>query len=113
MLKRFFETYIGKTLSRSKVLPKPYQEPFGGSLRRVFGKRFDAIVLDVVNDEVKVNVVSQKLAPGGEPVDNLQDEHGDLSVPLQNLEGLEDFWASVITESDPIFKEAESGPTGS
>ncbi len=108
MLNRFFETSIGKTLSRSKVLHEPYQEPFGGSMRRVFGKRFSAIVLDVKNDQVKVNLVAQRLAPSGEPVDNRQDEYGDLSVPLQNLEGLEDFWVSVIAEADPTFKEADS-----
>lgn len=106
MLHRFFETNIGQTLSRSKILSHPLQEPFGGSIRRIFGKRFVATILDVDKKQVKVNLIAQQLAPSGDRVDNREEEYGDLTMDLKDMEGLEDFWMSVIEEADQPFNEA-------
>lgn len=106
MLNRFFETNIGQTLTRAKLLQTPYQEPFGGSVRRVFGKRFVASVLDVDKSNVKVHLIAQRLAISGDRVDNREDEFGDFEVELKKLEGLEDFWKALIEKADPEFNAA-------
>lgn len=106
MLNRFFETQIGNTLMRSKMLDDPYTEPFGGSVRRVFGKRFLATVVAVTNNKLLVSLSAERLSQSGDLVDNRKEEFGDLTIDLKKVGGLEDFWMTAIEKVDPMFNEA-------
>lgn len=105
-LKEFFHKNIGQTISQTKILSEPLLEPFGGSVRQVFSKRYHATVLTQEKENVVVNVVGQRLSRSGVLLNDLDDEYGDVEISLKRLKGLDDFWDCVLKSADPAVYEA-------